>query len=62
MNPLGIFQLVLVALEGIAYAVSPKLRKQEKKSAVAFGLVYVAILLGGIIIVVMVVRSLYFQK
>jgi hypothetical protein len=61
MNPLGLFDAMLVALEGVAYAVNPKLRKQTKKSAVAFGLFYVAFLLGGIIILVMVVRSLYFQ-
>jgi hypothetical protein len=62
MNPLGIFQSVLVALEGLAYAVNPKLRKQEKRRAVGFGLAYVAILLGGIVVVAMTVRSLYFQK
>jgi len=60
VNPLGIFQLVLVALEGVAHAVNPRLRKQEKKSAVAFGLAYAAILTGCIIILAMVVRSLYF--
>ena len=62
MNPLGIFQLALVALEGVAYAVNPKLRKQEKRRAVGFGLAYVAILLGGIVLVILTVRSLYFQK
>jgi hypothetical protein len=62
MNPLGLFQLVQVALEAVARAVNPKLRKQEKKRAVAFGFAYVGILLGGIVIVVLTVRALYFQK
>jgi hypothetical protein len=62
MNPLGAFQLVVIALEGVAYAVNPKLRKQEKKRAVGFGLAYVAILVGGIVLVILTVRSLYFEK
>lgn len=62
MNPLGIFQLALVALEGTAYALNPKLRKQEKKKAVGFGLFYIGFLLAGIVIVILVVRSLYSQK
>ncbi len=62
MNLFGIFELMLATLEGVACAVNPKLRKQPKKSGVAFGLVYVAFLVGGIMILVMIVRSLYFQK
>ena len=62
MNPLGIGQLIVLALEGIACAVNPKLRKQTRKETVAFGLFYVAFLIGGIILVVVTVRSLYFQK
>ena len=62
VNPLGIFQLVLVALEGIACAVNPKLRRQEKGRAAGFGLAYVTILLGGIVLVILTVRALYFQK
>jgi len=61
MNPLGIFQLVIVALEGVAYAVNPKLKQQGKKSAVGFGLSYVAFLVGGIVVIILVVRSLYFE-
>lgn len=60
MNPLGIFQFALAALEGVVHAVNPKLRKKETKSGIAFGIVYIALLIGGTIIVVMVVRSLYF--
>ena len=60
LNPLGIFQLVMVALEGVAYAVNPKLREQDKKNAVGFGLLYVAVLVGGMVMIVLVVRSLYF--
>ena len=62
MNPLGVFQLVLVALEGVAYAVNPKLKKQEKGRAVGFGLAYIGVLVGGIVIVILTVRSLYFHK
>ena len=63
MNPLGIFQLVSVALEGVAHVINPKLRKQDKKkNAFAFGLVYIAILLGGVLIILAVLRSLYIQK
>ena len=62
MNPLGIFQLVFVALEGVAYALNPKLRKEEKKKAVGFGLFYVGFLLVGIALVIVVVRSLYFRR
>ncbi len=62
MNSLGIFQLALKALEGVACALNPRLRKQEKKRAVGFGLLYVGFLIGGAVIVVMVLRSLYFQK
>jgi hypothetical protein len=61
LNPLGIFQLVMVALEGVAYAVNPKLREQDKKNAVGFGLVYVVFLVGGMVMIVLVVRSLYFH-
>jgi hypothetical protein len=62
MNPLGIFQLALVALQGVAYALNPKLRKREKKSAIAFGIFYVAFLLAGIATLILYARSLYFQK
>ena len=33
VNPLGIFQLVLAALRGVAYAMNPKLRKRTRKIA-----------------------------
>jgi hypothetical protein len=33
VNPLGIFQLVLAALKGFAYAMNPKLRKRTSKIA-----------------------------
>ncbi|HZR16433.1 MAG TPA: hypothetical protein VFE51_03830 [Verrucomicrobiae bacterium] len=62
MNPLGVFQLVFVALEGIAYALNPKLRKEGKKKAVGFGLLYIGFLLAGIVLLVVVVRSLYFRQ
>jgi hypothetical protein len=62
MNPLGIFQLVFVALEGVAYALNPKLRKEERKRAVGFGLFYICFLLVGIALVIVVVRSLYFRR
>jgi hypothetical protein len=62
MNPLGLFQLVFVALEGVAYALNPKLRKKEKKRAIGFGLFYFGFLLLGIVLAIVVVRSLYFQK
>lgn len=62
MNPLGIVQLALVALEGAACALNPKLRRQNRKKAVGFGLFYLAFLLAGLALVFMVVRSLYFQK
>jgi hypothetical protein len=62
MNPLGILQLGLVALEGVAYALNPKLRKQEKGRAWASGLAYIGILLGGLAIIIFTVWSLYFQK
>ena len=62
MNPFGMFQLVFVALEGIAYALNPKLRKKGKKRAVGFDLFYIGFLLAGIVLVVVVVRSLYFRQ
>jgi len=62
MDPLGIFQLALVALEGVAYALNPKLRKQEKRPAWVSGLAYIGILLGGLVIIIITLRSLYFQK
>jgi hypothetical protein len=62
MNPFGIVQLALTALEGVAYAVNPKLRRETKKSAVGFGVAYIGILIVGLVIVVVVVQSLYFQK
>jgi hypothetical protein len=62
MNSFGIGQLVLLALEGIACAVNPELRKQGRRETLAFGLFYVAFLVGGIIFLVVLVRSLYFKK
>lgn len=61
MNPLGVFQLAIVAMEAIAYAVNPKLRKRQKKDAVLFGFVYFAVLLGGICLVAATIWSLYFR-
>jgi hypothetical protein len=62
MIPLGMFQLVLVALEAVACAVNPKLRNQEKGRAIGFGLAYVTILLSGIALVIWTLWSLYFRK
>jgi hypothetical protein len=62
MNPLGIVQLALVAAEGVACALHPKLRKENRKKAVGFGLFYLAFLLLGLGLIIMLVRSLYFQK
>ncbi|HZR17498.1 MAG TPA: hypothetical protein VFE51_09240 [Verrucomicrobiae bacterium] len=62
MNPFGMFQLVFVALEGVACALNPKLRREKKKKAVGFGLFYIGFLLAGIALVVVVVRSLYFRQ
>jgi hypothetical protein len=62
MNPFGVLQLALVALEGVAYAVNPKLKKEAKRRAVGFGIAYVLILLGGVLVLVLAVRSLYSQK
>jgi hypothetical protein len=62
MNLLGIIQLVMVALEGVAYAVNPKLQQQGKRRAVGFEVFYVSFLVGGAVIVILVVRSLYFNK
>lgn len=60
--PLGFLQLVLVALEGVACALNPKLRREDRRSKVWFGIMYFSFLLVGLVIVVMVVRSLYIQK
>jgi hypothetical protein len=62
MNPLAIFQVVSVALEGVACALNPKLRQQEKKKAIGFGIFYIGFLLVGVALVIGVVRSLYFHK
>lgn len=62
MNPLAIVQVALVALEGVACALNPNLRKGTRKQAVRFGLFYIGFLLTGVGIIIMVVRSLYFQK
>jgi hypothetical protein len=62
MNPFGFGQLVLLALEGVARAVNPKLRRQDRRETLAFGLFYVAFLVGGILFVVVLVRALYFKK
>jgi hypothetical protein len=61
MNPLGIFELVFVALEGVAHAFNPKLKRKTKKDTVGFALLYIAILVGGIAITVIVIRDLYFK-
>jgi hypothetical protein len=60
MNPLGIIHLISVALEGAAHALSPK-RKRPKKESIGFGLLYVAILAGGVAILISVIRGLYFK-
>ena len=63
MMPFGAFRLVVLALEGLAYALNPKLRKQESKKNVALsGLAYIACLLVGVGLIVMVVWELYFRK
>jgi hypothetical protein len=62
MIPLGFLQLVLVAIEGVACALNPKLRRENRRDKVWFGVMYLGILLGGLIILIMVVRELYFQK
>lgn len=62
MNPLGIVQLASVAIEGVACALNPNLRKQAKKRAIGFGLMYFGFLIGGVATVILIVRSLYFQK
>ena len=59
---IGVVQLVVVALEGIACALNPKLRKESRKITVAFGLFYIGFFVVGIVVLIMVVRSLYFRK
>lgn len=62
MNPLAIAQFALVALEGVACALNPKLRKGTRKQAVGFGLFYIGFLLTGVGSLITVVHSLYLQK
>ena len=62
VDPLGVSRLLLLAVEGLACALNPKLRKRERRRAVGFGLLYAGILLGGIVLIVRAVWQLYFQK
>ena len=62
MNPLGISRLLFLALEGLACTLNPKLRKRQKRRAGGFGLVYAGVLLGGIVLIVLAVRQVYFRK
>lgn len=62
MNPLGIVQMVVAAMEGLAQALNPKLRKTEKSGRWKFWLAYTAILLCGVFVIILTVRSLYFSK
>jgi hypothetical protein len=61
VNPFGIVQLMSIALEGAARALNPKRERQTRKAAIGFALLYVAILAGGIAILITVIRDLYFK-
>jgi hypothetical protein len=61
MNPVGILQLIVVGLEGIVHALNPKRRRETKKDGIGFALFYVGILAGGGVLVVIVIRDLYFK-
>ncbi len=62
MNPLGIFDVVSVAIECVAEAFGRKPRKEAKRERVWFGVLYGLFLLAGLATVVWIVRSLYFAK
>jgi len=53
--------LMSIALEGAARALNPKRERQTRKAAIGFALLYVAILAGGIAILITVIRDLYFK-
>ncbi len=62
MHSRDIVQILLLAVEEVACAFNPRLRKRNRKKTVGFVLFYVGFLLGRLALVFMVVRWLYFQK
>jgi hypothetical protein len=62
MNPLGIFQAVIAAVEVVAHAADPKRQRETTKESRRFLFLYPAFIVLGVGIMVWVVRSLYFAR
>jgi hypothetical protein len=62
MNPLGLIQAALVALEGVVRAVTHKPRKETRGERIGFWIVYALFLFTGFGAIIWTVYDLYIRK
>jgi hypothetical protein len=62
MNPFGIIQAALVALEGVLHGADPKRRRETAREQRRFAFLYVFFMLLGLAVVIWTIHSLYFAR